>query len=468
MSSALRHDPQAISFTAAQPGETFMPVVTVSEVPFDCDVSAHIIGTGLFKVLRVIRYEVERGPNGQPLGIEPVDESDGSTPLSVSKGDLVETRLLLTAGTSRAFGTLIIGGRGVIPRTHVWNIQVQLNVFVGEKFWITDVEVIQSVQTPNNAVPLIGHKPTFVRVYVQSAAEMDVTAVLVTTNAAGPYELKPLIPILKATPQGSQRKNWSQSLNFRLDDELTSPGLRDLRVTVSNPLNLQTPPSGSQIKSMRLQFSERIDLVVYGVVWSVKNNNDGQGAPIGPAAPWSDFEGHRRYVENVYPVSTLTIQPVPGIGTQAPKPQPFGNLSESRAWATQKLQDLPARAILNLLDNWDTGGLHGLAWDDRACEEQNARDIRIGHVMAQEVAHCLGLGWHTFTPGSPYPRSDGRIGDDEICLDLSGPQPAILASDSIPIADIMSYGLRGSPPPKHWASAFTYLKLLEAIKARVP
>ena len=79
--------------------------------------------------------------------------------------------------------------------------------------------------------------------------------------------------------------------------------------------------------------------------------------------------------------------------------------------------------------------------------------------MAQEVAHCLGLWWHTFTEGGPYPRPDGTIGSDEICLDLTGPQPAIITQTY----DIMSYGGRGSPPPKHWASAFTYGKLLEAI-----
>ncbi len=125
---------------------------------------------------------------------------------------------------------------------------------------------------------------------------------------------------------------------------------------------------------------------------------------------------------------------------------------------------LPPKSIINLLDNWDTGGLHGYAWDG-GCEEQNARGIRVGHVMAQEIAHRLGLWWHTFTPGTPYPRSDGTIGTNEVCLDLTGPEPR-LVDGSVYVYDIMSYGGRGSPPPKHWASAFTYGLLLDAINNR--
>jgi hypothetical protein len=206
---------------------------------------------------------------------------------------------------------------------------------------------------------------------------------------------------------------------------------------------------------LQVNFSQRIDLHIYGVVWAVTNTSDGQGAPLGSAAPWSDFEGHRRFVENVYPVSSLTIHPLPGIGAQAPNPQPFGNLTESRAWATNKLNELPSGSILNLLDNWDTGGIHGYAWD-KACEEQNARDGRIGRVMAQEVAHCLGLWWHTFSEETPYPRADGTIGRNEIGIDLTGSQPALVVG-AAPVYDIMSYQERT------WTSVFTYLKLLEAI-----
>src|SRR5262249_28745732 len=115
----------------------FLPLVTVFEVPFDCDVTSSFSGgnsAGLFKVLRVTCYEVERGPNGQPLSVDLVDESDGSTPLAASKGNLLEIRLVLTAGTSVAFATLVVGRRATIPRTPtspVWNIQVPARVFVG-------------------------------------------------------------------------------------------------------------------------------------------------------------------------------------------------------------------------------------------------------------------------------------------------------------------------------------------------
>ena len=76
--------------------------------------------------------------------------------------------------------------------------------------------------------------------------------------------------------------------------------------------------------------------------------------------------------------------------------------------------------------------------------------------MAQEVAHTLGLWWHTFTPGSPYPRPDGTIESDAIGIDLRGPQP-VLVIGSTPVYDIMSY------EENTWTSVFTYLKLLAAI-----
>src|SRR5699024_6688247 len=114
------------------------------------------------------------------------------------------------------------------------------------------------------------------------------------------------------------------------------------------------------------------DLRIYGVVWAAMNHDDDPYDYRGPAAPWSDFEGHRLYVENVFPVSTFTIDPIPGVGTQPPSPQTFSNLTESRAWGTKKLTELPAGAIINLLDNWDSGGLHG--WSNGMySEEQNQR-----------------------------------------------------------------------------------------------
>lgn len=193
------------------------------------------------------------------------------------------------------------------------------------------------------------------------------------------------------------------------------------------------------------------------------NHDDDPFDYTGPAAPWSDFEEHRQFVENVYPVSSFSIDPLPSIGPTPPNPQSFKNLSESRLWADKKLTELPEGSIINLLDNWDSGGLHGLASGSRT-EEQNQRtNERLGNVMAQEVAHALGLDWHTFTPGTPYPRSDGSLDPLDVGIDLTSGMPRIV--DGTSRFDIMSYH---TPPPSNWVSSFTYLQLMSAITARVP
>ena len=160
------------------------------------------------------------------------------------------------------------------------------------------------------------------------------------------------------------------------------------------------------------------------------------------------------------PVSTFVIDPIPGVGTNPPNPQPFTNLLEARDRAEKKLSDLPPNSVINVLNNWDSGGLHGLE-HGRYTEEDNVRtDGRTGNTMAQEVSHTLGLWWHTFTDGGPYPRKDGRVDDNDIGIDMTGPTPKIVGGAATPVFDIMSYH---TPPPSNWVSSFTYLELMKAL-----
>src|SRR5262249_52473628 len=78
-------------------------------------------------------------------------------------------------------------------------------------FWVTGIEVIQAVQTPDNAVPLIGHKPTFVRVYVQSDAPVEVSGRLdVQAPDGGVRHLSSFGSRVTATPAGSRRDQWGE------------------------------------------------------------------------------------------------------------------------------------------------------------------------------------------------------------------------------------------------------------------
>jgi len=378
-----------------------------------------------------------------------------------------------------------------------------LGPYLLPSFWITRIEVIQAVQTPDNHVPLIGHKRTFVRVFVQSQASVSVTGSLkASVLGGGTRELSPYFPallapqplpgssgnviVVNASPQGSQRAQWNDTLNFELDDDMTDQSNGgSLTATIFSPTTgPETNPLGGQYTNIfktTVVFTERIDLVVQGCVWTCNDNSDGSfnptqwaNAPKTPA-PWTDYEIHRQYVENFFPVSSLVIEPLGGNSVSVFS----GNLTQGRNWATQKLNGpnitVPSYSIVNMLDNWDTGGLHGLAWG-QCDEEQNARDVRAGAVMAQEIAHSLSqvqgndglLFNHTFTQGNPGGFPDfpnGNIESDAMGLDLTGPIPQLLSNPaSDPTYDIMSYHVPIDPQHKNCPDPYTYGKLLAYIR----
>ena len=81
-----------------------------------------------------------------------------------------------------------------------------------------------------------------------------------------------------------------------------------------------------------------------------------------------------------------------------------------------------------------------------------------------QASSTVGLLWHTFTLGSPYPRPDGTVGPEEIGIDITGDEPKLVVG-ATPIYDIMSYHVG---PPKNWTSVYTYLTLMTAISGIAP
>ena len=349
-------------------------------------------------------------------------------------------------------------------------------------YCITGIEFVQAVQTSiANGVPLVANKPTFIRVYVKTGnagpGPYRVNARLsVEDPATGQkHELSPTSNLGKAitvSASGSDRTKWSDSFTFWLPLGDTDEGARtfEARVYEADEPN----PPAPHVWSATATFRPRVYTSVYGVVWAVTNNNDGQNAPLGPAAPWSDYYLHTAFVTNAFPVTNFTILPLPGIGRVPPSPQTFGNLTESRNWASQLLANLPVAIKINLLDNWDTGGLHGYAWG-AASEEQNARtDHRAGKVMAQEIAHTFGLWCHTFDACYNYPHATtGHIDGSDVGFNLSGDlgrSDIHLVSldgerdyfDGMTLGgrtgDFMSYN-----GPPLWVSAYTYCQLVHVL-----
>ncbi len=365
-------------------------------------------------------------------------------------------------------------------------------------YWITDMQVVQGVQTNLNTAPLLAQKPTFVRVYVQSNEAnhgpwTDITARLVVRDPQTKAQIDELLPVtprpnytITVSPVGSHPDKWGDSFTFLLNYQDTTPGERELYATIYSLSTGPEPnPSPDHVWTLDPTFSPPVYVSVYGVVWACLNSND-NGCIVGPAAPWSDYAAHQAYVANAHPVSDFVVAPIPGIGTLPPNPQPFSNLTEARAWACQELANLPSGSILNELDNWDSGGLHGLAfcagtirtWN--ASEEQNARDARVGKTMAQEIAHDEGQECHTLNPCDNYPHGDPLLGNgtahidcSDIGFDVSGDTGSSAVqlvslfgirdqSDNVietgRVSDFMSYN---SPPI--WGSTYTYCQLVNLI-----
>jgi hypothetical protein len=112
-------------------------------------------------------------------------------------------------------------------------------------FWITGIEVVQAVQTPDNSVPLIGFKTTFVRVYVQADMNLGfrVTGIL-TIDTPQPWSrnILPVNQSIEVSVDGNHREIMDDSLLFQLDRDLTAEGERDIEVRIYSVLDDPHPP----------------------------------------------------------------------------------------------------------------------------------------------------------------------------------------------------------------------------------
>jgi hypothetical protein len=347
--------------------------------------------------------------------------------------------------------------------------------------WITGMSPVQGVQTTLNGVPLVAYKPTFVRVYAQSNESKhgpwtDITARLTVkdlstgaTHELLPANFNPNYTIT-VSPTGSHRERWGDSFTFWLDYGDTTPGQKDLTGTISSVTGgFESDTGDDHVWKLSPTFNPRLAVSVYGMVWAASDNSD--GSVIGPAAPWSDFVGHQEYVRNVFPVTSFSVVPLPGIGRAAPNPQPFTNLTGARTWADQELANLPANSKLNILNNWSD--LNGYAANSRS-EEENWRTEGIGTTMAQEVSHTFGMWCHTFDSCDNYPHPDtSEIGSVDIGFDLAEDtttSAVLLVSvaglrdpfdnviDGKRVTDFMSYN-----QPPNWVSSYTACQLVSVL-----
>jgi hypothetical protein len=347
--------------------------------------------------------------------------------------------------------------------------------------WVTGIEATQGVQTADNLVPLVGCKRTAVRVYVQGSADgngpwSDVTATLSGAVSHSPVNRSTITVSLT----GSDRTTSRDSFTFVLDPNEVSPGLHTFSVLLRLPSGRAESDTSNDAFSQTFNFGPCISNgtgapVVYGAVFANRGIGTDPG-PTVPAAPWSDLELHRQFVENTYPLSSFHLTPLPSIGEGSAGT--FDNLDAERTWANQELGRLPAGTLLNSLLNWGTANGYAAG---RRSEEENGRDGGSvpGSTMAQEVGHTLGSWWHTFdgcgnTNPQVYPRCDSSIASTGFKTTtfaippLDGPpfeggiEPIPPSTSLGTTVDYMGYVFT-----PNWSSVFTYCTLMRHLGSQL-
>lgn len=341
---------------------------------------------------------------------------------------------------------------------------------------ITGIEVTQAIQTPANEIPLVGDKTTVVRVYVRAQNDSagpwsNVTARLDIVGS-GVTHTPALRPTLTVPTDGSNRRALDDSFTFLLNANETAPGTRSIHVRIYSTSARREADTANNEVTQTVTFQAPQTLSVYGFTYANRNsvNCPAGFAPDGYMPPYANFEAHRRYVENVHPLSTLVIRPLPGNPVLPP------NIDNHECTRTGRGQYVDAKAWLQgQLDRMPTPGNWGyllqpenFRYAGAGCPGgvnnfvSNGQDLRSdpGPTMAQEIAHCYygPLTYHTFTPGSPYPRPDGTIGA-QVGVKTTPPFqtfPGYTANGQPQTYDIMSY----SNPA--WVSPFTYCNLIDA------
>jgi hypothetical protein len=338
---------------------------------------------------------------------------------------------------------------------------------------VTGYEATQAVQTAANEIPLIARKQTVVRVYLAgeaggAGAWTRVTGRLRSSDSGITYF--PATPNIVAHPGGSNRNRSDDSLTFVLGPLDTAIGSRNYVVDVFQYGRADANAANNRL-SFTLRFSDVPDVKLYGVI--AARQHVSEAMPAIPAARWTDFELHVQFTQNAFATARVQLLPVPGVGARPPSDSPFVNEQAIEDWSSRTLARLPSGSLLNRMVG--VPGASGFATGDGISRQENGRTagLKPGSTMAQEVAHTLGLWWHTFDP-MPYPRpADSSVGPETgykttwhdipaLGFGIGPIAPTNSGTLNTPLTvDYMGYDVNNT----NWTSPFTYCTLLAAISA---
>jgi hypothetical protein len=365
---------------------------------------------------------------------------------------------------------------------------------------LVGMEITQATQDLANSVPLIGGKPTVLRLYFSVTGPT-----LVISGVSGfitGYREGGDTPLLATSigtttidasqDIGAKRLDLTKSLNFILSPDFFAPGLIHfwlVNLHVQGPGGAVLACDGCTEWNASFGQSHPLDLVVVPFFYSFSSLTADAGASLMGALGW---------LNNVFPISgnfptdsagiNLMLQPQQTTALILPRDNDrflFDLQSILDDLKSQPGSTVPTDAhLLGVIPSGSGGAANrpgDVAYgDSRAVEgaPQPSDPESYGSIWAQEIAHNFGR-MHVSTshgempPVDPnYPYQHGGIGEPGMAIGTEGwngspfiIDPGIPVSGSKHAHDFMSYGAPNDPQDHthSWVSPYTYKGLMSSF-----
>lgn len=348
--------------------------------------------------------------------------------------------------------------------------------------WIEGVEWVQVVQTPGNEVPMVGGKPTAIRVYVRGRDDsngpwISVSAQLRVEGSGRIHRAGPI----RVPTTGSDRKRLTDSFLFTLAPEETRPGPRRMTVTLVPPDFRRESDAGNNVRSFQVQFSPRMDLRLHAFTWRTVNSAAcaARNPPFPPPADgavssWDHVLLLGRSAANILPLSSVTMVPISGAGTDTFDDSDCNAYLRAQAFLKVDIDRLfPDERVIAVLINPPSENRDEQGW---CCDpsRRGSTTLRVNNpqgpstVLPHELVHHYYKDSHPPDSDFGYPSArrpattedQAPIGDI-VGMDFSSGAPVLVvgqdASGTSLRSDLMNYRL------PDWISLFTYCKALKGI-----
>ena len=346
--------------------------------------------------------------------------------------------------------------------------------------WIEGVEWVQVVQTPRNEVPMVGGKPTAIRVYVRGRDDsngpwINVGAQLRVEGSSRVHRAGPV----RVPTAGSDRKQLVDSFLFVLDPEETRPGPRRMTVTLLPPDFRRESDTANNVRSFQIQFSPRIDLRIHAFPWRTVNSAGcaARNPPFPPpadgvASSWDDVLQLGRSAAAILPVSTVTMVPIRASRDTFDDSDCESYLRAQNFLKVEIDRLFPDERIVAVSINPPTADRSEQGW---CCTPsmRGSTTLRVNNpqmpsiVLPHELIHHYYNGGHPPDASFGYPAArrprtlvdEAPIGDI-VGMNFTSGRPMLVVgrtSDGSSLNDLMNYRLPA------WISLFTYCKTLRGV-----